>query len=111
MTCHRIAQIAENRNPKSPENRSQEGRFLRYRLLHPPRFPARVNGLTVLHGRLYGVDDALIEEIASAAIPAEDQEEHDPDEPDGDDEPELGWSNRHAAAARSCNILIFLPRR
>src|SRR6266852_4716200 len=36
MTRHRIAQIAEKVNPKSPEIRPQEGRFLQNRLLHRP---------------------------------------------------------------------------
>src|SRR3954471_4468664 len=49
---HRIAQIAENRNPKSPENPTQGRRFLRYRLLHPHRSSAQFNRLAVLHGRL-----------------------------------------------------------
>src|SRR6266852_1679378 len=41
MTRHRIAQIAEKVNPKSPESRPQEGRFLQNRLLHPPHSPAQ----------------------------------------------------------------------
>src|SRR5205807_7585323 len=38
MTRHRIAQIAEKVNPKSPEIRPQEGRFLQNRLLHRPHW-------------------------------------------------------------------------
>jgi hypothetical protein len=41
MTRHRLAQIAEKVNPKSPENRHQTRRFLRNRLLHARRLPAR----------------------------------------------------------------------
>jgi len=52
MTRHRIAQIDENGNPKSPENRCQTCRFLRYRLLHLLRPAALLNDLAVLHGRL-----------------------------------------------------------
>src|SRR6266852_4610292 len=53
MTRHRIAQIAEKVNPKSPESRPQEGRFLQNRLLHPPHSPAQCQPviLAVLHGR------------------------------------------------------------
>src|SRR5438128_6539124 len=40
MTRHRLAQIAEKVNPKSPENRHQTCRFLRNRLLHSHRLPA-----------------------------------------------------------------------
>src|SRR6266436_1628288 len=40
MTRHRLAQIAEKVNPKSPENRYQTRRFLRNRLLHSRRLPA-----------------------------------------------------------------------
>src|SRR5438445_13036853 len=54
MTRHRIAQIGENRNPKSPENRFQTRRFLRKRLLQPPRSATLLNDLAVLHGRLLG---------------------------------------------------------
>src|SRR5438270_10253638 len=36
MTRHRLAQIAENRNPKSPENWPQQAGFLQNRLLHRP---------------------------------------------------------------------------
>jgi hypothetical protein len=39
MTRHRIAQIAENQNPKSPENRRQTHRFLQNRLLQSRRLP------------------------------------------------------------------------
>jgi hypothetical protein len=35
MTRHRIAQIAEDRNPKSQENLPQPRGFLQIRLLHP----------------------------------------------------------------------------
>jgi hypothetical protein len=52
MTRHRLAQIAEKVNPKSPENRHQTRRFLRNRLLHARRLPARLNRLAILHGRL-----------------------------------------------------------
>jgi len=38
MTHRRIAQIAEKVNPKSPEIRPQEGRFLQNRLLHRPHW-------------------------------------------------------------------------
>jgi hypothetical protein len=40
MTRHRIAQIGENRNPKSPENRSRTRRFLQNRLLQVRRLAA-----------------------------------------------------------------------
>ena len=50
MTHHRIAQIAENGNPKSPETRAQTCRFLQIRLLQPSR-PPPLNGSAVLHGR------------------------------------------------------------
>src|SRR6266536_3143811 len=40
MTHHRIAQIAEKVNPKSPEIPPQEGRFPQNRLLHSRRLPA-----------------------------------------------------------------------
>src|SRR5436305_12243062 len=52
MTRHRIAQIGENRNPKSPENRPQTRRFLQIRLLQLRRSATPFNGLAVLHGRL-----------------------------------------------------------
>src|SRR5207248_7567463 len=52
MTRHRIAQISENRNPKSPENRPQTRRFLQIRLLQLRRSATPFNGLAVLHGRL-----------------------------------------------------------
>src|SRR6267154_406502 len=52
MTRHRIAQIGENRNPKSPENRLQTRRFLQIRLLQLRRSATPFNGLAVLHGRL-----------------------------------------------------------
>jgi hypothetical protein len=52
MTRHRIAQIAENGNPKSPENRSQTRHFLWIRLLQERRSAALLNSLAVLHGRL-----------------------------------------------------------
>jgi hypothetical protein len=52
MTHHRIAQIAENGNPKSPETRAQTCRFLQIRLLQPSRSAAPLNGSAVLHGRL-----------------------------------------------------------
>src|SRR6266568_1123733 len=51
MTRLTESQIAENRNPKSPENRPQQARFLRYRLLYQPRSPILLNGLSILHGR------------------------------------------------------------
>src|SRR5437763_2941676 len=51
MTRHRIAQIGENRNPKSPENRPQTRRFLQIRLLQLRRSATPFNGLAVLHGR------------------------------------------------------------
>src|SRR5947208_13592922 len=53
MTRHRIAQIGENRNPKSPENRSQTRRFLQIRILQLRRSATPFNGLAVLHGRLF----------------------------------------------------------
>src|SRR6266568_4613881 len=40
MTHHRLAQIAEKVNPKSPETRHQTRRFLRNRLLSWRRWPA-----------------------------------------------------------------------
>jgi hypothetical protein len=52
MTRHRIAQIGENRNPKSPENRPQTRRFLQKRLFQTRCSAARLNGVAVLHGRL-----------------------------------------------------------
>src|SRR5436853_394131 len=52
MTRHRIAQIGENRNPKSPETRPQTRRFLQIRLLQLRRSATPFNGLAVLHGRL-----------------------------------------------------------
>src|SRR6266436_3203550 len=52
MTRHRIAQISENRNPKSPENRPQTRRFLQIRLLQLRRSATPFNGLAVLHRRL-----------------------------------------------------------
>jgi len=52
MTRHRIAQIGENRNPKSPENRPQTRRFLQIRILQLRRSATPFNGLAVLHGRL-----------------------------------------------------------
>src|SRR5438270_13935118 len=55
MTRHRIAQIGENRNPKSPENRPQTRRFLQIRLLQLRRSATPFNGLAVLHGRLSGI--------------------------------------------------------
>jgi hypothetical protein len=53
MTRHRIAQITENRNPKSPETWNQTRRFRQNRSLQTGRSPALLNGLAVLHGRLY----------------------------------------------------------
>jgi hypothetical protein len=53
MTRHRIAHIGENRNPESPENRSQTRPFLEKRLLQACTSAALVNSLVVLHGRLY----------------------------------------------------------
>src|SRR5437764_6013191 len=55
MTRHRIAQIGENRNPKSPENRPQTRRFLQIRLLQLRRSATPFSGLAVLHGRLNSV--------------------------------------------------------
>src|SRR5437588_1706024 len=55
MTRHRIAQIGENRNPKSPENRPQTRRFLQIRLLQLRRSATPFNGLAVLHGRRFKV--------------------------------------------------------
>src|SRR5258708_33925821 len=52
MTRHRIAQISENRNPKSPENRPKPRRFLQIRILQLRRSATPFNGLAVLHGRL-----------------------------------------------------------
>ena len=52
MTRHRIAQITENRNPKSPETRAQTCHFRQNRSLQNGRSPAPLNGLAVLHGRL-----------------------------------------------------------
>ena len=57
MTRHRIAQIGENRNPKSPENRPQTRRFLQIRLLQLRRSATPFNGLAVLHGRLHTIKD------------------------------------------------------
>src|SRR6266478_8694395 len=59
MTRHRIAQISENRNPKSPENRPQTRRFLQIRLLQLRRSATPFNGLAVLHGRLFGTMAAV----------------------------------------------------
>jgi hypothetical protein len=58
MTHHRIAQIGENGNPKSPENRSQTRRFLQKRLLQACTSAALVNSLAVLHRRLDSPEDA-----------------------------------------------------
>src|SRR2546423_7739543 len=55
MTRHRIAQIGENRNPKSPETRPQTRRFLQIRLLQLRRSATPFNGLAVLHGRLFDI--------------------------------------------------------
>src|SRR5437879_13044224 len=52
MTRHGIAQIGENRNPKSPENRPQTRRFLQIRLLQLRRSATPFNAFAVLHGRL-----------------------------------------------------------
>src|SRR5438067_10872078 len=60
MTRHRIAQIGENRNPKSPENRPQTRLFLQIRLLQLRRSATPFNGLAVLHGRLRGPSGAAI---------------------------------------------------
>src|SRR5438270_402714 len=54
MTRHRIAQIGENRNPKSPETRPQTRPFLQIRLLQLRRSATPFNGLAVLHGRPIG---------------------------------------------------------
>src|SRR5437868_7276313 len=59
MTRHRIAQIGENRNPKSPENRPQTRRFLQIRLLQLRRSATPFNGLAVLHGRLFSLQDRV----------------------------------------------------
>jgi hypothetical protein len=53
MTRYRIAQSAENRNPKSPGNQPRTRGFLQKRLLQTRRSAAMLNGLAVLHGRLY----------------------------------------------------------
>jgi hypothetical protein len=71
MTHHRIAQIAENGNPKSPETRAQTCRFLQIRLLQPSRSAAPLNGSAVLHGRLskIGHRNTLRPVVASMAFP------------------------------------------
>src|SRR5262245_2827009 len=51
MTHHPIAQIASNGNLKSQENRHLAAVLLRNRLLHPPRFAARLDVSAILHGR------------------------------------------------------------
>src|SRR6266480_255257 len=61
MTRHRIAQIGENRNPKSPENRPQTRRFLQIRLLQLRRSATPFNGLAVLHGRLLTAVDSVFD--------------------------------------------------
>src|SRR5438477_11245958 len=66
MTRHRIAQIGENRNPKSPENRTQARRFLQIRLLELRRSATPFNGLAVLHGRLSRL-------LSPECVPVEDQ--------------------------------------
>jgi len=53
MTRYRIAQSAENRNPKSPGNQPRTRGFLQKRLLQTRRSAAMLNGLAVLHGRLH----------------------------------------------------------
>src|SRR5216110_2635978 len=65
MTRHRIAQIGENRNPKSPENRPQTRRFLQIRLLQLRRSATPFSGLAVLHGRLFPVERENNEKVVT----------------------------------------------
>jgi hypothetical protein len=51
MTHYPIAQIAQNGNPISQENRLLLRRFLQDRLLNPPPFASHLNGPAILHGR------------------------------------------------------------
>ncbi|HXI37480.1 MAG TPA: hypothetical protein VNH80_11270, partial [Burkholderiales bacterium] len=45
------SRIAQNGNPKSPENPPHTRRFLRNRLLHHHRCTSRFNSFAILHGR------------------------------------------------------------
>jgi hypothetical protein len=49
------SQIAQNRNPKSPENPLQTHRFPQNRLLRPRRYPNPLSRLDILHGGLLSV--------------------------------------------------------
>src|SRR5438270_3578451 len=68
MTRQRIAQIGENRNPKSPETRPQTRRFLQIRLLQLRRSATPFNGLAVLHGRLKGFPEAITAVFPQATV-------------------------------------------
>src|SRR5947209_19732665 len=95
MTRHRIAQIGENRNPKSPENRPQTRRFLQIRLLQLRRSATPFNGLAVLHGRL--VSESSLPQTHSAfgrgALNCR-----------------FTWSSGHGAALSLIVVLTGLPR-
>jgi hypothetical protein len=64
MTRHRIAQIGENRNPKSQENRSRTRCFLQIRLLQARRSAALLNRSA---GSSRTTSDVQLQMVAHAA--------------------------------------------